>query len=374
MNTKIPLLFVINNLSAGGSETLAAELSKGLMSGRFHPIVCGLGAEGPLVQKLDEYQIEHVALNKVDGKDFSLPGKLSKLIRERDIRVVHSHGQGPLLYMTMARFVGKKRYIFIHSEHINIDLEESNRMKAFWMNYLCAFALDGFVAISDHLAGYFENKFKPLKNKITTITNGVDIDKFTPEGESARLRSDLNLRDSDIIIGNISVLRDQKNHETMIKSMATVLKQYPNAKLVIAGGGPNMSAIESLITEFKLKDSVFLLGYRKDVPNLLRDFDIFCLSSLYEGLPLCLLEASAAGLPIVATDVQGNNEFIKNNETGLLVPERDPVKFGNAIVTLLSDKELALQLAVNAKKFVENHHSLKVNLKKYEGYYEKLLK
>lgn len=358
-------------MNMGGAEMLAARLAAELnRSSIFSIFVCALEDKGELRKILTANGTRHLSLNKKPGKDLSIPAKIAQLAREERIDIIHTHGQGPLLYACLAKLFYRKNYL-VHSEHIKFEVEATSPKKIFLYNLILYRFIDSFLSITDHLEQYYSTKFPFLSNKIKTITNGIDIDQFNEvDGEivASAIKS-FTVAKNAKIVGNISVLRDQKDHATLIRAMQTVLYHVPEGVLVIAGDGPLRDKLESLSCELAIKDSVVFLGYRKDVATLLRTFDVFALTSLFEGLPLCLLEAAASGTPIVATNVEGNNELIKNNINGLLAPAQSPEEIGLKIVELLTNRELANSLAKKGKQIVFDKYNQATMVKKYEQFY-----
>lgn len=369
---KLNVLFVINVLNVGGAEKLSVQISKRLDKSRFNPMVCALiYGKGALIPLLEENGLKYFCLEKKSGKDLSIALKIRKILKSENVHIVHTHGQGPLIYT----YLGTRMFrapLFLHSEHINLKMEEPNYLKALMINGLIYRSLNGFVGIANHISGYYRETFKTISDKVFTIPNGIDTRKVKSSKGCRKLHDELGFDADTIIIGNISVLRPQKDHATLIEAMKAVVKKIPNAKLVIAGSGLLAAKLSACVERLGLKDSVLFLGYRQDVDNLLSNFDLFVHSSLYEGLPLCLLEASAAGLPIIATDVTGNNELIEDQKNGLLVSPGDPGELADAIIKVLADRRLAKRLADEARSLVMARFSVQKMVRRYEDLYLKL--
>lgn len=167
---------------------------------------------------------------------------------------------------------------------------------------------------------------------------GIDVDRFaagTPVLEGT-------------IVGNVARLAAQKGQRALVEALPLVRERHPEARLVIAGEGELREELEQLAVE--QGEHVVLLGNRSDVPDLLASFDVFAYPSRFEGLCVAVLEAQAAGVPVVATPVGGIRETVVDGETGLLVPPDDPPALAAAIVRLLDDRELARRLAAQARE------------------------
>ncbi len=372
---KLNLMLIIGSMGVGGAETLAARLAKELnRSSLFSVFVCALEDRGELRKILLANGTRHLSLGKKPGKDLSIPAKIAQLARDERIDIIHTHGQGPLLYTCLAKLFYRE-YHLVHSEHIKFEIETTSPIKFLLYNSVLYRIIDSFLSISDHLEQYYSTKFPFLKSKITTITNGIDIDQFNEMDCKivASARESFSVAKNAKIIGNISVLRDQKDHASLIRAMQTVLHHVPEAVLVIAGDGPLRNKLERLTCELAIQDSVVFLGYRNDVSILLRTFDVFALTSLFEGLPLCLLEASASGTPIIVTDVEGNNELIKNNINGLLAQAKSPEEIGLKIVELLTNSDLAKDLSERGKQIVLEKFNQAVMVERYKQFYSSMM-
>ena len=371
MKKKINLLYIIYSMNNGGAETLALRLAEIIDKDHFNTTVCSLSDKGPLRKILEDKKIPFVTLGKKEGKDLSIVLRLRKLLKDKRIDMIHTHNQGPLLYTFLATFFTKK-YKIVHTEHINMLKELSYSKKHFYYNKILYGKVDGFISIAKHLTDDFKKQYNLSRVRVATIHNCVDTANV-PASPSKLLKSELELNDKAQIIGNISALRLQKDHDTLIRAMKIVAEKVPDAILVVAGDGDQKEALLALISELGIANNVKLLGYRSDVGELLGQFDIFVLSSLYEGLPLCILEAMAAGKPIVATDADGTNELIIDDVTGLLAPTKNPEKLAQAMITLLESPDKAKQLGSTAQKLVQEKYSIKTMMQKYEQFYKELL-
>lgn len=358
-------------MNNGGAEMVAIRLAERLNKNKYRAIVCSLSDEGPLRSILIKKEIPFYTLNKKEGKDFSIVFRLRSLLKKEKIDIIHSHTIGPLLYSYLStRFL--KKIKLVHSEHINMEQEISYSSRHFYYNKILFGSIDGFVSIANHLTEYFNERFNFRGAFITTIPNSIELTEFDIQNKSANncLKNELGLPDKSKVIGNISALREQKDHMTLIQAMEYVIKCDSDAVLVIAGEGECEDQLRLYVKERKLEKNIIFLGYRSNVRSLLQDFDIFVLSSLYEGLPVCVLEAMASGIPVVATDVDGTNELVRNDQTGSLVPIKSPHKMADAIVKLLSDPDKIRKMGESARYVIKNEYNNIDMIRKYEDYYE----
>jgi glycosyltransferase involved in cell wall biosynthesis len=178
---------------------------------------------------------------------------------------------------------------------------------------------------------------------------GVDLDRFASGTPT--------LQKDGVLVGDVARLARQKDHRTLLAAMATVRREHPDARLVLVGDGELRAELEQLAAGLGLEGSVLFTGARDDVPDLLASFDVFAHAARYEGFCLAVVEAQAAGIPVVATAVGGVPEAVANGETGLLVPPGDDHALAAAITRLLEDQPLADRLAAAGRRRVHDLYS-----------------
>ncbi len=212
-------------------------------------------------------------------------------------------------------------------------------------------------------------------HKIVCIPNGIDTSRFQPNPTVRQaVREQLGCTPDAFVWLTVGRLEPVKNHLELLCAFREVAAVHPHARLLIAGQGPLQAAIEQRIAELGLAERVHLLGVRRDIPDLLNATDAFVLPSLWEGMPLTLLEASATALPIVATDVGGNSEVVLDGKTGYLVPPQEAKALTQAMlrVMLLSENDrIAMGLA--GREHVVQNFDLERVVDRWEVLYRELL-
>ena len=172
--------------------------------------------------------------------------------------------------------------------------------------------------------------------KIDVIYNGLDLSQFRPHPSLRKqVRDELGIRESDVVVGNVSALRPIKGTEDFVEAAALVRQKHPSARFILVGDGPLMESLRSRVQELGLTDTFIFTGAQKDVPRFLQAFDIAVLSSESEGFSNSLLEYIAMGLPVVSTDVGGNREAL--GEAGRFVSPKNPPALADTIINLLED-------------------------------------
>lgn len=363
----IKVLHLLHSLNIGGAERLVLDLCNGLKeNGNFVPYVCSLTTGGNLVNEFATKGISAYSLNKKEGLDFTIPLKLRNLIKKNYINILHTHNAGPWIYGTFTKMLSPVR--LVHTEHSNVS---ENDRRIFFLEKWLSYFTDIIISDSKFVADFMIFKQKINSSKIRVIYNGVDIESFSL-CKDEDLKNQLDL-DGKFIIGNVARLELIKDHKTLISAFEIVKKEIPEAFLLLVGDGSQRKNIENLIAQKGLSESVLITGIVSDVRKYLSLTDLFVLSSLSEGLPLSLIEAMAAGKPVVATAVGGNPEIVINSKTGILVPPNDPEKLAQGIINIFSNKQL-LSLGQAGKERVDQYFDLHEMIREYEHVYNFALK
>jgi glycosyltransferase involved in cell wall biosynthesis len=213
-------------------------------------------------------------------------------------------------------------------------------------------------------------------NKLITIQNGINVERFSislsPEAEQS-LRQALGVEPDSLIILTVARLHPQKGHKYLIEAIPHILRDFPQARFLFVGEGELHEELTRQVKKANLSEYVHFLGVRQDVPQLLAISDLFVLPSLWEGLPNSVLEAMAAGVPVIATNVDGTPEIINDGDVGILVQPADPSELEQAICRLLKDKPLRVSIAKSARERVERKFSRDANTTAFIGLYQRLL-
>jgi len=209
-------------------------------------------------------------------------------------------------------------------------------------------------------------------HKVVSIPTGVGPEFFNVKKDrDARMKYGLDA--DSIVITNVGILRSIKGHEVTLKAVKTVAAAFPKARFLLVGDGPRKEILEKLVQDLGISQHVIFTGFVKDIPEIYSFSDMAVLSSWSEGLPQSLMQAMAAGVPVVATRVGGVPEVVIHEKTGLLVESGDHEGLAKGIIRILSDPGVSAEFAENAKKHVMEYHSVKHMVDKIEGLYKGLL-
>jgi sugar transferase (PEP-CTERM/EpsH1 system associated) len=364
----IHVLHLIQGLGVGGMETMLLNMISHLDGSRFKTSVCCFDRLGPLAYQVEQKAAEVTLLKRKTGFDWRYPQRLASHLKSRNVQVLHLHNPTAFFYGALAGKLARVPCV-VYTEH-GRDLSSGWKVKL--AHRWIARMVDRIVVVAEHGRRVLSQEEGVDKSKIELIYNGIDGQRFDRAHHADQfesIRKGLGLNPDTKVIGFVGRLAPIKNHAVLLKAMRKVVEDVPNVALLLIGDGPLKAEIESMVKEFGLDKQVSILGTRTDIPELMSIMDLFVLPSFSEGLSLTLIEACAAGLPIVATRVGGNEEVVVDQLNGLTVPSNDQEALAKAITSLLSDVETSRKMGNNARERFEERFTLQDMVQKYQDLY-----
>jgi len=333
---------LLHSLHVGGAEVLAARLGRQLRNECRFLFVC-LDEAGTIGEDLRDQGFAVEVLGRREGVDWRCAVRLAKILEREQVDLVHAHQYTPFFYSLFARLFQRKPAVLFteHGRHFP-DYPRPKRKVA---NRLLLERRDRVVGVGQAVRrALIHNEGIPAR-RVGVIYNGIN----TPEnGDSGQdrdaLRRELGFARGDFVILLVARLDYLKDHATAVKMMRRVIAERPGARLVLVGDGPERGAVQQLVEMNQLGAYVRFLGLRKDVARLLKASDLFLLTSISEGIPLTIIEAMAAGLPVVATRVGGVAEVVAEGQTGLLAPSGDDTVLAAQVLHLADDPDLCRRM------------------------------
>ncbi len=343
----------------GGGQKNLLSLVRCLDKSRFEVAVCSRD-DGPLVDELHKDGIEHFAVpfsKKINGK---IVREIGEFLERKRFDIIHTHGGISGFY---GRWAARRCRVpvIIHTLHGIHYLHYRNPLLkwlfVFLERYFSRFT-DAliFVSEADKKKGQIHNLAS--EKKMYMIENGIDFSVLSLRAAGAKDGHDIGAGSVQPIVGTVARLHRQKGLAYLIKAAKKLSQAYPKVKVMIVGEGPQRHKLERLNRSLGLLDTVRFMGERKDAVAILSMFDVFVLPSLWEGLPYALIEAGALGLAVVASDIDGNCEIIKDGEAGILVPPKDPNALASSIIRLLSDEETRNRMGKNLRESILPRYTL----------------
>jgi glycosyltransferase involved in cell wall biosynthesis len=350
---------------------LAARLARALSPDYRFVFAC-LGDPEPLGTDLRAEGFSVYTLGKRPGLDWRCPFRLARLLRREAVDLLHTHQYPAFLYGLAGRLVSRRPPL-LFTEHGRLHPDYPQRRRILF-NRLLLERRDRVVGVGVAVCrALVENEGIPAR-LVGLIYNGIPLRNLpTSARERQAVRRELGLADSDVVVLQPARFDPVKDHATALRAMRQALRSRPNLRLLLAGDGPQRPTIEALVRKYDLGSRVTLLGLRRDVPRLLAASDVVLLTSVTEGIPLALIEAMAAGLPVVSTDVGGVSEVVTNGVTGLLAPAGDDTRLAEHLLTLSADPIRARQMGQQGRARALDHFSDQGMHAAYDRLYREML-
>jgi glycosyltransferase involved in cell wall biosynthesis len=364
---KTNILHVIHDLGFGGAQRLLTDLVLHVDTERYSPSVAVLYSPqaAPYEEELRKRNIPVTFLGKHTGLDIGAVVRLGAVLRETHADIVHTHCHA--LRYVIPYVLARRVRAAVHTVH-NLAAQDAGR--PLWLTALAYKAGVVPVAIGTEVAASLGHVFGVANAPL--IRNGIDVPRFAaPSTPREAVRSALGLGQELTFICAAS-LTPKKGHPILLDAFARVLQKVPDAKLLLAGTGVMRQSMEAQVARLGMGTSVRFLGTRTDMPDLLAAADVFVLASLWEGMPLAVMEAMAAGKPVVCTAVGGSVEIVQDGVNGLLVPSGYSVLLANAM-TAMADPEKRAQFGKRGAEMAAGQFGLETMVRAYEGLYADLL-
>jgi glycosyltransferase involved in cell wall biosynthesis len=317
--------------------------------------------DSPLHRKAAEAGLPVIPLRLRSEFDPWAVWRLSRAMKRRRCRLIHFHDAHGLAVGAQAARMAR------------VPLRIISRRVDFPIRSLGKYTndVDAIIAISDGVRKVLLDAGVPF-SLVHVIPSGIDFSPFREAMSRDFLRREFSFAPDDYLVGIVAALEDHKGHTDLIQASRILKDQAPKIKFIVVGTGSLRLKLDKQAQNLGVDDIVFFLGFREDVPRILASLDLFVLSSHLEGMGSSLLDAMASRLPVVATQAGGIPEVVSHNETGLLVPPRNPEAFAQAILTLYRDRELAARLAKRGSDVVHQKFSAEAMAEKVIDLYQRL--
>jgi len=361
------VMHLLNSFQIGGAETVALNLARAMDYRRFKPAACSLTGPGPMADRFREMGIDVCHLDgpaALDARRLGLLARLARLLRRERIDVLHCHNTLPIFYGALAGQLAGVGAV-VGTRH---SLSTTRRFSRRWLLENAAASLvSHYIAVSRTVLESAAASGSIPRRKASVIYNGVDIDSYVPAPETGKKAY------GTVVIGCVARLSPEKCHSDLIHAVKLLLDQGRDVRLDLVGDGSLRRQLEDQVSGLRLIKHVRFLGSRDDVAALLRAFDVFALASRFEGLPLTVLEAMAAGLPVVVTRVGSLHEAVEEERNGFIVPSEQPAQLAAALDKLVVDPSLRSRMGAAGRRMCEERFSLAAVAEQHQDLYERLL-
>jgi len=371
----VKVLHLVDSLSIGGSESLAANLAKGFADRGINNIVCALGENGNLVDRLEKNNIPHAYLGAKSGVRPTAMLRIGAMLLGKHCDAIITHHFRQLLHAApTAQILGRK---IVHVEHdYHSYLERPDIIKK--MRY-CMPAIKQFIGVSEEITSWFQNRIIRSSNKFLTIKNGVTVDHFRPNERARKnFRLALNIPDDAVVIGTCARMEPVKDLKLLIHGFKVMVRKLQmvepslstNTHLLLVGDGTERQSLEVLAEAMGIGDRCHFVGMVDNVSEWLAILDMYTITSKDEGLPLSVMEAMSVGLPIVACNV-GSVSLLVNTTVGYLLEGRDKEELGQVLSIFAQDTNRRKKCGTEARRNICASYSFEATI---DGYIKALIK
>lgn len=353
---------LIWNFELGGIQRLIVNLIKGRM-GEYDISVVGLGENGPSRGMIESAGARTRALEKRPGPDFRAVLRLRKALRDEAPDTLHIHNQGPLVYAAWLPVFrsGKKVVFTLHSPISNSKSLMARLVKRALGN------VDELVAVGESVGDNLK-RFFDITRDVKVIPNGL----FPIERDSAgaaRLREKWLIPPGVPLVGFVGRLVENKRVDILLEAASIAVKSGFEAIFLIVGDGPEMANLRDRVKSLGIENNVRFAGEIMDVEPVFSALDVLVLPSRSEGLPMTVIEAMSAGVPVIASNNGGNQAALFGGKGGIIVPGNDPSDYTREIIRLLSDQELCRRISEEGRQLVAKRNSMEAMVRAYEALY-----
>jgi glycosyltransferase involved in cell wall biosynthesis len=366
----IPRLNVVQMVDVtgrGGAEKAMVDLALRLDRRRFAVTVCATRSTGNYQPILDAAGVATFVVGRQTKWDLYKLSRLVRFLRRQPVHILHTHLFGSNTWGRLLGTLAGVPVIIAHEHGSTIARREV------WIDRLLYRLSDAILVPSEASKRWLRAQEGVPARLFHVVYNGVDIAQFSRDGAAAEIRAELGIPADVPVIGTVGRLSaDKGGQDVLIRAVARLRQAYPAARLVVVGDGALRPKLEQLAARLDLGAAVIFTGVRADVPRLLDAMDMFVLPSLREALPVAVLEAMASARPVVATNVGGVHEVLRDGETGLLVPPGDPAALAAALQRLVSDRALATRLGAAGRARVEAAFTIEQMVRRIEHLYSEL--
>jgi glycosyltransferase involved in cell wall biosynthesis len=347
------LMFVLTSDARGGVEEVVLALLRRLDPGEFRlSLAAPRRLLDALAPDLTTVTVDTLAVHGDGWSHRSALGPLGAFMARVRPDIVNPHlFRSTALAAPLAKWHGARVVETYHGR-------EGWRQGPFLPDRVISGFVDRVIAVSEAARAFLISGKGYAASKIVVVPNGRDLSVFRPGKGRQRARRDLGLDGAAPVVGVIGRLEPQKGHAYLLEAWPAVTREFPDARLLVVGDGSLRAILERRAHDLKVAGSVTFAGHRRDMPLVLDAVDIVALPSIYEGMPLSAIEASAMARPVVATCVDGTPEVIRDGRTGRLVPARDAGALARALLALLRDPEGAQRMGRAGRDYVLHRFDL----------------
>ena len=371
------IIIVIDSLDGGGAESQVIKLANGLNKENINVTVFPLRSGGRLTKQATDLDIKIIEGDFQSSRNIKSFVKgfilLCHTIKSKDPAIVHS-------FLPLSNFLGSLAGLISRAKYIITSrrgLIKLNYLKKRWrlLDKISNFLSDKIIVNSESIIDEMIRIDAVNLDKVICIRNGINLEKFNIKNYCRNnMRSTLSLSNTDFAWAKVANFSSIKGHKDLINAFKDIHSKYNSKLFLIGKDNGTLEELQDLVIEQGLENKIKFLGFREDIPEILLAMDGYICASHTEGFSNAILEAMASGLPIVATDVGGNSEIIKNEKNGLLVKSKDQSDITRIMIKIMEDSILSQKIAKDALRTVNEKYNTEKMVKSYIDIYKKGVK
>ncbi|HEU0020576.1 MAG TPA: glycosyltransferase [Dehalococcoidia bacterium] len=372
MVTRKKVMWLIKGLGIGGAERLLELALPYLDNSSFeYEVAYLLPHKNALVPSFEKAGVPVFCLNQTRSYDPRVVPHLVRLFRDRQVDLLHLHlPYTGILGRVASRLAPVKAVVY--TEH---NLWERYHWLTSAANRLTFGYNDAVITVSDEVKHSIQSRYNLNgKPKLCTILNGVDADQLAADSRGSHgVKPEFGIPDNHRLVVHVANFTPKKRHEDLVQAARLVIDQEPQVSFLLVGQGPLEPVIRAQVKSLNLEDNVIFAGFRTDAPRIIGAADVFVLPSMFEGLPIAMLEAMALGRPVIASRVGGVPEAIEDGVDGLLIDPMRPDQLAEKVLTVIHCHRLREKLSNNAVLKVREHFGVKRMVTSTEALYTSVL-
>jgi glycosyltransferase involved in cell wall biosynthesis len=367
MDERIRVLLIIFSFDiesiGGGISRFAVSLSEALNPTEFQIFLCGLWNHGTQIEAERIYELNQAGIRAFTCAPWEAAHPyysfvrsvraLGQMLKGNSIDIIHSHSLFGDIAALLLNFEGKAP-IIIRTLHNEMRTEWSRRpmRRLLLTNLMYPLAFDVEIGVSQYITQNLNQRWlaRKLNRQAITIHNALDINRFRIlSHDPITIRREFNIPEDAYLVGSVGRLTRQKGYDLMLEAAAMAINKMPALYFIIIGDGEDANSLKHRAEELEIENRMIFTGSRPDVDALLIAMDLFVCSSRWEGLSTVLMEAMAAGIPILATDIPGNRELLQPGISGWFVPVENSNELAGGIIQAYQNPEQSKEFAKNAR-------------------------
>jgi glycosyltransferase involved in cell wall biosynthesis len=373
------LALVLDETFVGGVETLMLNVFRAFDPAIVQPSLICLRTPGPLAPDYRAAGFPVEVLERTGRFDLRTVPRLTRVLRRMraDAVLVPHHQRASLALGRLAARLARMPVTLVAAHDMDLT-NVGRRVLPRWAVSTLR-ETDALVLLAPSQAEYLHREEgvgrRPWsRTREVVIPNGVTLGPLPDAAARAAARARLELPAHAFVVGHVARLSAQKAQHVLLEAFARLLETRPAARLVVVGGGPREQELRSLAADLGISDSVLFTGTRRDVPDLLPAFDVTCLSSVHEGVPVAVIESMAAGIPVVATDCGALADILDDGRYGYVVPVGNAEALAERLDALAADPLLRERLGAAAREQVRNRYTIEHTARGYEALLTELVR